>query len=229
MDIIILIIFLMLFIFIMIAAVAVVLYVWLKPFMPYIWAKLQKKDILFLIGKDNKVRLVPAKYSSGVYNTSTPPYSFLHKVPRAYRFGDLQCVFVHDGWGVTLDPDYAEVIQELKAKGITDYEELDRRLTGKDERGRPLPDEEVLRHSDIIRIHAFKDIDFGDFLSYSADMTPTELRSHIDEFIAKFTEDQRKLDPNKTSSGGSGMTMIIMIIVLAVIGYFGMKSMGFAF
>jgi hypothetical protein len=228
MDIIIVVIFLMLFLFIMVVAVGVVLYVWMKPFMPYIRAKLDKKDILFLIGKDNKVRLVPAKYSSGVYNTATPPYSFLHKVPRAYRFGDLQCVFVHDGWGVTLDPDYAEVIQELKAKGVTDYEELDRRLSGKDDKGKPIPDDEKLNHSDIIRIHAFKDIDFGDFLSFSADMTPTELRSHIDEFIAKFTEDQRKLDPSK-SGGGGNMNMIIIIIILAVIGYFGMKSFGIGF
>lgn len=228
MDIIIVVIFLMLFILIMVVAVGVVLYVWMKPFMPYIKAKIDKKDILFLIGKDNKVRLVPAKYSSGVYNTSTPPYSFLHKVPRAYRFGDLQCVFVHDGWGVTLDPDYAEVIQELKAKGITDYEELDRRLTGKDDKGRPIPDDELLHHSDIIRIHAFKDIDFGDFLSFAADMTPTEIRSHIDEFIAKFTEDQRKLDP-KAGGGGGNMNMIIIIIILAVIGYFGMKSFGIGF
>lgn len=214
----------MLFLFILIAGVAVVLYVWMKPFIPYIKAKLDNKDILFLIGKDNKVRLVPAKYSSGVYNTSTPPYSFLHKVPRAYRFGDLQCVFVHDGWGVTLDPDYAEVIEELKLKGITDYEELDRRLTGRDDKGKKIPDDEILKYSDIIRIHAFKDIDFGNFLSFAADMTPTEIRSHIDEYIAKYIEDQKKLDPHQ--SGGGNMNMIIMIIIFAVIGYFGMKMMG---
>ena len=214
------------FLMILLFGVGLILYVWMKPFMPYIRAKLDKKDILFLIGKDNKVRIVPAKYSSGVYNTSTPPYSFLHKVPRAYRFGDLQCVFVHDGWGVTLDPDYAEVIQELKEKGVTDYEELDRRLSGKDDKGRALADADLLRHSDIIRIHAFKDIDFGDFLSFSADMTPTEIRSHIDEYIAKYIEDQKKLDPKSGSGGGISPMLIVMIIVFAVIGYFAMKSFG---
>jgi len=225
MDIIIIIIFLMMFILIMAAGVGVILYVWIKPFMPYIRAKLDKKDILFLIGKDNKVRLVPAKYSSGVYTTVKPPYSFLHKVPRAYRFGDLQCVFVHDGWGVTLDPDYAEVIEELKAKGITDYDELDRRLAGKDENGKPISEDEKLYHSDIIRIHAFKDIDFGNFLSFAADMTPTEIRSHLDEYIAKFIEDNRVLDP-ETGKGGN-WNMIILIVIFAVIGYFGMKTLGF--
>jgi len=225
MDIMILIIFMMMFILIMVMGVGVILYVWIKPFMPYIRAKLDKKDILFLIGKDNKVRLVPAKYSSGVYTTVKPPYSFLHKVPRAYRFGDLQCVFVHDGWGVTLDPDYAEVIEELKAKGITDYDELDRRLEGKDIDGKPLSEDDKLYYSDIIRIHAFKDIDFGNFLSFAADMTPTEIRSHLDEYIAKFIEDNRVLDPG--AGKGGNWNMIIIIVILAVIGYFGMKTMGF--
>jgi len=226
MDIMIIIIFLMLFIFILMFGVGMVAYVWAKPFIPYFIAKLQKKDILFLIGKDSKVRIIPAKYSSGVYNTSSPPYSFLHKVPRAYRFGDLQCVFVHDSWGVTLDPDYAEVIEELKLKGVTDYEELDRRLAGRDDKGKRIPDDELLHHSDIIRIHAFKDIDFGSFLSFAADMTPTEIRSHIDESIARFIEDQKKLDGGK-KDGGMGMGFIVVIIMVAVIGYFALKQFGF--
>jgi hypothetical protein len=225
MDILIIIIFLMLFIFILMFGVGMVAYVWAKPFIPYFMAKLNRKDILFLIGKDNKVRIIPAKYSSGVYNTATPPYSFLHKVPRAYRFGDLQCVFVHDSWGVTLDPDYAEVIEELRAKGVTDYEELDRRLAGRDEKGKRIPDDELLHHSDIIRIHAFKDIDFGNFLSFAADMTPTEIRSHIDESIAKFLEDKGKLEP-KGSGGGIGIGFIVVIIGVAVIGYLAMKQFG---
>jgi hypothetical protein len=225
MDIMIIIIFLMMFIMIMMVGVGLIVFIWIKPFMPYIMAKLNKKDILFLIVKDNKVRLIPAKYSSGVYSTVTPPYSFLHKVPRAYRFGDLQCVFVHDGWGVTLDPDYAEVIEELKNLNITDYEELDQRLSGKDKDGKVLAEDQLLKHADIIKIHAFKDIDFGNFLSFAADMTPTEIRSHIDEYIAKFIEDSRVL--NKEPSGGISMNMIIIFIIVAVIGYFGMKSMGF--
>ena len=225
MDMMILVIFAMMFVLILMFGVGLIVFIWIKPFMPYIMAKLNKKDILFLIGKDNKVRLIPAKYSSGVYSTVTPPYSFLHKVPRAYRFGDLQCVFVHDGWGVTLDPDYAEVIEELKNLNITDYEELDQRLSGKDKDGKVLAEDQLLKHADIIKIHAFKDIDFGNFLSFAADMTPTEIRSHIDEYIAKFIEDSRVL--NKEPSGGISMNMIIIFIIVAVIGYFGMKSMGF--
>jgi len=225
MDMMVLVIFAMMFVLILMAGFGLIVYIWIKPFMPYITAKLAKKDILFLIGKDNKVRLIPAKYSSGVYSTVTPPYSFLHKVPRAYRFGDLQCVFVHDGWGVTLDPDYAEVIEELKDMNITDYEELEQRLDGKDKDGKSLPDDQHLKHADIIKIHAFKDIDFGSFLSFAADMTPTEIRSHIDEYIAKFVEDNNKLNPEK--KGGMSMNMIIIFIIIAIIGYFGMKSMGY--
>lgn len=226
MDIMIIIIFMMLFLIMLLIGLIVIAYVILKPFFPYIAAKFAKKDILFLIGKDNKVRLVPAKYSSGIYNTAVPPYSFLHKTDRAYRFGDLQCVFVHDSWGVTLDPDFAEVISELREKNVTDYEELERRLSGKDEKGRKLPDEDVLKHSDILRLHAFKTVDFGAFLSFAADMTPTEIRSHIDEKISKFLEDQRKLDGPKQSGGISPM-FIIIIVILAACGYFGLKSFGF--
>jgi hypothetical protein len=224
MDAIILLIFVFLFSYIIIAGVAVVLYVWIKPFIPYIMAKLQKKDVIFLIGKDNKVRLVPAKYSSGIYTTVSPPYSFLHKVQRAYRFGDLQCVFVHDGWGVTLDPDYAEVIEELKLQGITDYEELERRLEDTYADGKQKPEEELLKHADIIKIHAFKDIDFGNFLAFVADMTPTEIRSHLDEYIAKFVEDQKQLNPDQGK--GMNMTTVIIIVICAIIGYFALKSFG---
>ena len=225
MDIMIIVIFLMLFIFILMFGVGMVAYVWLKPFMPYVRAKIDKKDILFIIGKDSKIRIVPAKYSSGVYNTSTPPYSFLHR-SKSFRFGDLQAAFVHDSWGVTLDPDYSEVIEELKLKGVCDYEELERRLSGKDEKGRKLPDDELLHHSDIIRTHAFHDVDFGNFLLFAADMTPTEIRSHIDESIAKFLEDKGKLEPKGSGSGISPM-FIIIIIFVAIIGYFGMKQFGF--
>jgi hypothetical protein len=225
MDIMIIIIFLFLFLFMVIGGVGLIVYIWTKPFHNYFRAKLDKKDMVFVIGKDNRVRILPAKYSSGVYTVQKPPYSFLHKVPRAYRFGDLQCVFVHDGWGVTLDPDYAEVIEELKEKGITDYEELDRRIKGVDDNNKPIPEEEKLKHSDIIRIHAFKDIDFGNFLSFVADMTPTEIRSHIDEFIAKFVEDQNKL--GKPAGGGMNMmTLIIIVLVVGVGGYFVMKQFG---
>ena len=55
-------------------------------------------------------------------------------------------------------------------------------------------------------------------------MTPTEIRSHLDEYIAKFIEDNRMLNPDAGKSGN--MNMIIIIIILAVIGYFGMKTFG---
>jgi len=226
MDIMIIIIFMMLFFIMLLVGLVVIAYVIMKPFFPYISAKFGKKDIILLIGKDNRMRLVPAKYSSGIYNTSTPPYSFLHKTDRAYRLGDLQCVVCHDSWGVTLDPDFAEVIEELKAKGVTDYEELERRLSGKDEKGRKLPDEDILKHSDILRLHAFKTVDFGAFLAFAADMTPTEIRSHIDEKIAKYLEDSHKLDGDK-KGGGISPIFIVVIIILAACGYFGLKSFGF--
>lgn len=211
----------------LIGGVALIAYMWCKPFLPYFRAKLDKKDVIFVIGKDNKVRLMPAKYSSGIYTVQTPPYSFLHKEPRAYRFGDLQCVFVHDGWGVTLSPDFAEVIEELKEKGVTSYEELHRRVEGKETNGKPIPEDEKLHHSDIIRIHAFKDIDFGNFLAFVADMTPTEIRSHIDEYIAKFTEDHNKMMSGKPAGGMNMMTWLIIILVIAGGGFFAMKQFGY--
>lgn len=224
METVVLLLLMFMFMIVMVFTGSIILYVIIKPFIPYIVAKFTKRDILLLIGKDNRIRLIPAKYSSGIYNTSSPPYSFLHKVPRAYRFGDLQAVFVHDGWGVTLDPDYAEVIEELKRKGVTDYEELARRVYQKDEYGKDVvvDEEDKLSRDDIIRIHAFKDIDFGNFLSFVADMTPTEIRSHIDEYIAKFTEDQRHLAPSKEKNN-TMIIIIILIIGLAVGGFFLMK------
>jgi hypothetical protein len=225
MDAMIIIIFVFMFLFMLIAGAGIILYVWIKPFIPYLKAKLEKKDVLLIIGKDNKIRLIPAKYSAGVYTTVSPPYSFLHKIQRAYRLGDLQCVIAHDGWGVTMDPDWAEVIEELKSKGVMDYEELDRRINSKDvpEEYKDHPEDWRLHHSDIIRIHAWKDIDFGNVLNYVADMTPTEIRAHIDEYIAKFTEEQRQLIPK---SDRGNMTTFIVIILVAIIGIAGLKMMG---
>lgn len=73
MDLLILVIFGAAFLFMILFAIIIVGYVWLQPVIPYLRAKLQKRDIVIMIGKDSKVRLIPAKYSSGVYTTSTPP------------------------------------------------------------------------------------------------------------------------------------------------------------
>jgi len=102
MDLLILVIFGAAFLFMILFAIIIVGYVWLQPVIPYLRAKLQKRDIVIMIGKDSKVRLIPAKYSSGVYTTSTPPYSFIQRQPIAYRFGELNAVFVRPGcWRIT--------------------------------------------------------------------------------------------------------------------------------
>lgn len=109
----------------MVMSVAVVAYVWLTPVMPYIMAKLKNKDLVFMLGKDNKLRFVPAKYSSSVYSTSKFPYSFIQREPRSFRFGDLQGIFVLDNWGVIIDPLMTEGLKELEKAGISNYEELE--------------------------------------------------------------------------------------------------------
>jgi hypothetical protein len=46
----------------------------------------------------------------------------------------------------------------------------------------------------------------------------------LDEYIAKFIEDNRMLNPD--AGKGGNWNMIIIIVIIAVIGYFGMKSFG---
>ncbi|MDD4052818.1 MAG: hypothetical protein PHR28_13090 [candidate division Zixibacteria bacterium] len=193
-------------------SVIIIGYVWLQPVIPYLRAKLQKRDIVIMIGKDSKVRLIPAKYSSGVYTTSTPPYSFIQRQPIAYRFGELNAVFVHDGWGVVVDPDMAEAARVLADNGITTYEKLEKSLN-----------EGTVKDADKIRLHAFKDVDFHSLLNYVGDVTPTQVRAHIDEMLASYIEEYKNL--GEKSSGGN-MMIIVILLVVAIGGFFVMKGMG---
>jgi hypothetical protein len=212
MDLLILVIFGAAFLFMILFAIIIVGYVWLQPVIPYLRAKLQKRDIVIMIGMDSKVRLIPAKYSAGVYTTSTPPYSFIQRQPIAYRFGELNAVFVHDGWGVVVDPDMAEAARVLADNGITTYEKLEVALK-----------EGSVKDADKIRLHAFKDVDFHSLLSYVGDVTPTQVRAHIDEMLASYIEEYKNLG---TKPAGNNMMLIVFLLVMAVAGFFVMKGMG---
>lgn len=191
--------------------VMVVAYMWLRPVLPYLKAKWAKKDIVVMIGKDNKVRLIPAKYSTGMFTVSDPPYSFIQRVPKAYRLGELNAVFIHDGWGVVVDPDMLETLKVLSDRGYTTYEALEEALKSTDEATR-------LEHSDLIRIHAFKDIDFDVILNYIADVAPSQLRAHIDEKMAMFVEEYVQLGEDKGGSSGFTIFMVLGLVLTVVIG-----------
>lgn len=213
MDLLFLVIFGFMMVIMVLVGIMVVAYVWLTPVLPYIRAKLDKKDILFLIGKDNKVRLIPAKYSSGMYTSTKPPYSFIQRVPKSYRFGELSAVFVHDGWGVVLDPDMLEALRTLSDKGYTTYESLAEALENGD-----------LVEEDIIRIHAFKDIEFHTIMDYVGELSPGQIRAHLDERMASFIEQYKNLGVAQSSTNWP--LMILLIAGAAVGGFFLLKSMG---
>ncbi len=183
---------------------------WLQPVLPYVIAKIKKKDILILLGKDNRIRFIPAKYSSGVYTTSTPPYSFIQRVPNAYRLGTLNAVLVHDGWGIVVDPDMNEALNVLHEQGYTTYEKLEDGLKAN-----------VIKDADLIRIHAFKDIDISKIKNYIVETTPSEVRAHVEERVARIVSDM-----NETEGGSGGGISMVMIIVILVAILFGAKMIG---
>lgn len=210
MDLIWIMIFAFAMVLLIIFAFIAVAFSWLQPVLPYAIAKLKKKDILIILGKDNRIRFIPAKYSSGVYTTSAPPYSFIQRVPKAYRLGTLNAVLVHDGWGIVVDPDMNEALKELHEQGYTTYEKLEEGLkSGK------------IHDADLIRIHAFKDIDISTIKNYIVETTPSEIRAHVEERVAKIVSE---INETREDNGG-GMPIITIIIILVVI-LFGAKMVG---
>jgi len=207
MDIIFLLIYAFVMILIVIFGVMALAYVWLKPVLPYLTAKLQKKDILLVLGKDGRLRMIPAKYSSGMYTSSDPPYSFLQRVPKAYRFGDVQSVLVHDGWGIVVDPDMLETLHELNEKGYTTYDELEEAL-----------DKGEIKKSDVVRIHAFKDIDIDILLQYVSEPQPSSIKAHLEESYASFVDEYYGLHPeNKGSNMNVALILMAAGAVVAVV------------
>jgi len=209
-------------------SVFVVAFVWLAPVIPYIKAKLDNKDLVFMLGKDNKMRLVPAKYSSSVYSTAKFPYSFIQREPRSFRFGDLQAVFVLDNWGVIIDPLMVEALKELEKIGISNYEELEyaMKLWVADEKANvPYEQRRGLDPASKIAVHAFTDIDLQKLYDYIGNVTPSEIRAHLDEKIAIIVEEYRDLGGKK--DGGTPWILIISIIGLLGIGIAGAKMLGF--
>lgn len=212
----------------LVTSIFVVAYVWLTPVMPYIRAKLQGKDLVFMLGKDNKLRLVPAKYSSSVYTTAKFPYSFIQREPRSFRFGDLQAVFVLDNWGVIIDPLMVEALKELEKVGISNYEELEYaiKLWVQDEKDNVIYEHRRgLDPASKIAVHAFTDIDLQKLYDYIGNVTPSEIRAHLDERIAAIVEEYRDLGVK--SDSGPNWILIISLIGLLGIGVAGAKMMGF--
>lgn len=209
-------------------SVAVVAYVWLTPVMPYIMAKLKNKDLVFMLGKDNKLRFVPAKYSSSVYSTSKFPYSFIQREPRSFRFGDLQGIFVLDNWGVIIDPLMTEGLKELEKAGISNYEELEAAINvwiADAKKGIPPENRRGIDPASKIVVHAFTDIDLQKLYDYIGNVTPSEIRAHIDEKIASIVEEYRDLAPKK--DGNSTMIIIMIVVgVMAAGGFIFAKMMG---
>jgi hypothetical protein len=192
--------------------------------MPYLRAKWSRRDVLFVIGKDNKIRLIPAKYSSMVFSSSAPPFTYLQRVPRAYRLGDVNVVLVDDAWGVVIDPDMNEALNVLAQHGITNYTQL-RDAVEKRRNKVSLGSEDVDKIVDIVEIHAFKEIPIHNVLQYVGNVTGGELKAYVDEKMAEFVEQYRKLGEDK--KGGIGMTWIIVIILMFMIGgFFLMKFLG---
>jgi len=224
MDIITLILMGMAFVIFMLLCGYVLCYVMLKPVIPYLVAKLKKKDLLFLIGKDNKIKLIPANYSSGVFDSQSPPFSFIQRTPKTYRLGDRNSVIVIDEWGVVLDPDMSEALEVLYDRGITNYKQLEKALNAKDANG-----DTELENSDLIKINAFRTVTVGNILNYTGDVASSEIRAHMDEDKIEFLANYSNLLPTKKGGTSTMMLMMIVAVVAAIGGYILMSSGGMKF
>ena len=224
MDLLFLVVFMFMMIIMGLVGVLAVGYVWLSPVMPYIRAKWNKKDLVFLVGKDNKIRLIPVKYSSKVFSASSAPYTFLQRVPRSYRLGDVNVVLVDDGWGVVIDPDMNEALRVLAEHGYTNYDQLREAIRKKQAVG-TLGSEELDKIADAVEIHAFKEIPIHNVLDYVGNVTGGQLKAYLDEEMAKFIENYKKLDIGKKEGGNTGLILVVIIMIVLGVGL--TKVLGF--
>ena len=215
--------------------VIILIYSWMSPFIPYIMAKLMKKDILIVFQKNGQIKLIPSKYESGVYtvDSESTPWTFLKKDSSLLRFGDVPACLCIDSWAITINPKLILAIQELYKFGIANFERLDDKLnmehieiTNAYKESRAVNNDIVTLSGRELMCNSFDIINFNSVIDFASDISPTQLTAAIRDEIAK------RIELYKTSNivepkSDFNWTMLLIIGGLVLVGVVGMKSMGY--
>jgi len=166
------------------------------PVLPYAIARITGKDALVVLGRNGRMRVIPAKYR---YLESTKWAAWLPKNPKFYNWAGVQTAVVYDGWGVILDPEMLTAIEELEKLGFKDYDDLKSyfdRLNAARENLRIL--EPVLPHAELLIAHQVYSKD--DLEDMDNRGIPEEIQVElkqaynvIEEFTSKLSTDERAI------------------------------------
>lgn len=205
----------------------------MSPFIPYVIAKLMHKDILIMFQKNGQIKLIPAKYESGVYIVEEPPMFFIKKDQSLHRFGDLPAGLVVDSWAITVNPKLILAIQELYKFGISDFERLDDKLRlekmeieNSYRESRPVNEEIVTLTNREILSNNFDIINFNSVLDFASDITPTQLAAAIRDEVSSRIKLYKQSNIVETKSDFN-WTIIIILLGMLILGLVGAKSMGY--
>jgi hypothetical protein len=182
----------------------VTVFMWMRPVVPYLYAKFQKHGLLVMVDKTDRIRLLPATYSTSIWDVKNSKLSFIQRIPKAYRFGETTAVLVHDGWGIATNPSLNEGLMELQQMGISNYDQLEEAIN-----------EKQIDMAKPIITQAYHEIGMHDILNYVMDVNASEIRAHIDERIAKIMEERLGLSKEGTNMKWIIIGGIMLVLVLA--------------
>lgn len=181
-----------------------IVFVMMRPVVPYLFAAFQKHGLLIMVDKTDRIRLLPATYSTSIWDVKGQKLSFIQRVPKAYRFGVTSAVLVHDGWGIATNPSLNEGLIELQQMGISNYDQLEEAIRDKQ-----------IDISKPIITQAYHEIGMHDILNYVMDVNASEIRAHIDERIAKIMEEKMGIKSDNQNMKWIIIGGILLVLVVA--------------
>lgn len=207
----------------------ILLWAFLRPVWPYLSAKFGGKDLLLAIDANNRIKLLPVKYSSGTFTFEKGKKGdknhlvlkwFLRPPTRSYALGDVRACIVSSEYGIAMDERMNAAIEVLIEHGYKNYEEF---VEG-------VQNGEINKDTEI-EISAVRYVPVHEIMNYVSPIKPSSIAAELEEKISNINEDFQirvsklaSLLP-KQSGGNAGMwVMIIIIIMFAALGYYVVQS-----
>jgi len=203
----------LLFIVVILLGVMFICYSKLGPVREYLWASFKDQDLLMVIDHTERISLKRAKYSTRMFDVEKPPWSYIQRIDKSYQLGTVRCVICSDGWGVTIDPEMLAALDTLAESGYINYDQI---IEGM-EKGELDP-------SDTIFSRAFTSVSLHNILNYVAEVTPSEIRAHLEEKTAEIAQQHDYLRPQGV--GSNPMMLVMGIGILVVIGLYVVLNAG---
>ncbi len=214
-----------------------VIMVYGRPVVNYVKAKLRGYDLAVVLGKNGRLKVIPSLYKKLEVSGND---AWLPKNPAFFNWDGVQTCVVYDGWGIILDPRMLLAAKTLAERGIESYDELQKRVketetvlaemrkaeakgdTETVEKLKRWVEEYGITRQDLIEIRALDYVSVAEIEEYFTDMYPSEIKAHIDEYVAELAREYS----NPTAKVGMYVIYGIMLIVGMTVALAILKGIG---